>query len=1513
MNLARTLSPIRFALLLLGGAVVAAPDAGAQQPLFTFVQVSDSQPTGSDDQMAFESVLQVIADSGNSGALLPYPVDFLVFAGDLVNRGSNDSEWRSFVDTMDTWLTSNGIAYRATPGNHDRGSDFSEYDQHIGPNESWSMGSAPFVGHNGLQIPTGWEGLRFIGMNNTNGGNNRISSSDLSNIETYVAAAEANNENVFFLGHHPHNESSRKPLGDMLESSAVNGYMRGHTSGPAATKGLSGVSNSNVWETKTNSIYSREALIYFQVYQTDIEAYVLEVDSDNSLPSPKIIELIHALRPAGGGPTTTMAPTTTTTLAPVTTTTLPACAAADSPDCDGTCSGGLGCLDFGGFCACGTTTTTTTSTTTTTLSPTGAAELREIQTGSSTSTNTVSTSSSITAAFDDLYLASVASKKYEQVLGVSGLGLTWSQVATQCAGRSQAGVTIWSAQGMPGSSGVVSATFADSVSSAAIAVSRYRGARMPMPLETVASANTNGVGGGCSGGSDNAAYAFPLETSADNSVVHLAVSMRKRSHFPGGGFVEHGSVLASGGGGPASLSISDRQIGMASIVNVTGSFDSSVDWSVVAVEIIARDLEPCMSALDCDDLEPCTDDACESDGTCSHTDNSASCDDGVFCNGADTCSGGSCSANAGDPCSLGLECADLCNESARSCDVPAGTACTDDGNVCTDDACDGSGSCAHPSNSAPCDDGTFCNGADTCSSGSCSQHAGDPCSGGGECAGSCDEGAGTCGVAAGTPCSDDGNACTDDECDGSGSCAHPPNTESCDDDVYCNGDDTCSGGSCSEHAGDPCAGGGECADVCDETAESCDAPSGSPCTDDGNPCTDDRCDAGGSCKHTNNTAPCADGDPCNGDEVCGGGSCGSDTPRDCDDGDACTADTCTTGVGCQYTNLCGADEIALEQVVSGGSSDSTTVSTSGPVGAASDQLYLAAITSKKFTAVTTVEGLGIAWSPVGAQCAGRSQTGSTLWMAYGSPAAGGVVSATLADAASNAAILVARYSGVDGADPVGAVASANTNGVSGSCANGSDADTYAFGLTTEGAGSVVCVIPAMRSREHLPGAGFTHRASANQGVSGGSIVSVALADMLVDDSGGVSIGGSFDGSVDWAVVAVELRAGAGGSPPCGSNADCGDGNSCTDDVCSGGVCSNPANSESCDDGLYCNGDDTCSGGSCSAHAGDPCTGGGECSASCNESSNACEAATGAPCTDDGNACTDDVCDSGGTCTHPNNSAPCPDGDLCNGDEMCAGGSCQAGTALDCDDSDACTDDSCSATSGCQHANVCGGADIVLEDLVTGGSAGATTVSTDAAIAAVPGDLYLASITSKKQVNVISVSGLGLTWTRAAAQCSGRSQTGMEVWIAQGTPSAAGVVTASLSRDASNAAIVVSRYSGVDSGDPIGAIGSANTNGAGGGCSGGSDSNAYSFGLTTTGSGSVVFVSPAMRNRSHEPGAAYTERVEHVQGSGGSAASVAVADATAENPGAVTVDGGLGGKTDWAVVALELLAAPAGGP
>lgn len=115
---------------------------------------------------------------------------------------------------------------------------------------------------------------------------------------------------------------------------------------------------------------------------------------------------------------------------------------------------------------------------------------------------------------------------------------------------------------------------------------------------------------------------------------------------------------------------------------------------IVVTPIVPR---ACTGATECDDGNTCTDDLCESDGTCHYLANAAVCDDGNACI-ADLCQNGACAGGAAvdcassDPCAIGL-----CDPSAGGCYEET----RPDG--------------------ALCDDGDWCNGVSTCEAGECIQ------------------------------------------------------------------------------------------------------------------------------------------------------------------------------------------------------------------------------------------------------------------------------------------------------------------------------------------------------------------------------------------------------------------------------------------------------------------------------------------------------------------------------------------------------------------------------------------------------------------------------------------------------------------------------------------------------------------------------------------------------------------------------------------------------------------------
>ena len=331
------------------------------------------------------------------------------------------------------------------------------------------------------------------------------------------------------------------------------------------------------------------------------------------------------------------------------------------------------------------------------------------------------------------------------------------------------------------------------------------------------------------------------------------------------------------------------------------------------------------SSANCDDGNPCTDDACDGNSGCTHSSNAAACDDGNACTTGDHCANGTCVAGSS------LDC--------------------DDKNPCTDDTCSPNGGCAHVNNTSPCSDQNACTLNDVCAAGLCKPGLSLACNDGNVCTDdscdqqfgclfeandeACDDGnactlsdqclAGKCQSAVALDCDDD-NVCTTDKCGPEQGCVHMLNSAPCDDGNLCTTKDQCQLGECVGDAPPVCNDGNPCTDDacapesgCTFVANEADCDDSNACTigdactngwcqgatlvcNDQNLCTDDSCDPQDGCQNLPNTVPCDDGDACTSGDICADGVCSGPGAVDCDDGNVCTDDSCDVDAGCMHTN-----------------------------------------------------------------------------------------------------------------------------------------------------------------------------------------------------------------------------------------------------------------------------------------------------------------------------------------------------------------------------------------------------------------------------------------------------------------------------------------------------------------------------------------------------------------------------------------------------------------------------------
>ncbi len=203
-----------------------------------------------------------------------------------------------------------------------------------------------------------------------------------------------------------------------------------------------------------------------------------------------------------------------------------------------------------------------------------------------------------------------------------------------------------------------------------------------------------------------------------------------------------------------------------------------------------------LNGTTCDDGNLCTGNDTCSGGTCTGSAsavNGTPCDDGSACTTNDACSGGTCTGTALDcddnnPCTV-----DACNPASGCTHTPGGT-CSD-GDPCTDDVCNAGACVSTPKN---CDDGNPCT-ADSCNATNGCQHVavadGAACDDKNACTTTSTCSAGTC-VGSGAPNCDDNNVCTADSCNPTTGCEHTPTNGSCDDGNPCTAADYCFLGKC---------------------------------------------------------------------------------------------------------------------------------------------------------------------------------------------------------------------------------------------------------------------------------------------------------------------------------------------------------------------------------------------------------------------------------------------------------------------------------------------------------------------------------------------------------------------------------------------------------------------------------------------------------------------------------------------------------------------------------------------
>ena len=472
-------------------------------------------------------------------------------------------------------------------------------------------------------------------------------------------------------------------------------------------------------------------------------------------------------------------------------------------------------------------------------------------------------------------------------------------------------------------------------------------------------------------------------------------------------------------------------------------------------------------------------------------------------------------------------------------------------------------------------------------------------------------------------------------------------------------------------------------EVCDGVDNDCDTATDEATCNDQNGCTDDVCNPVQGCIHVNNQAPCNDANQCTQQDVCQGGQC-TGVFTTCDDQNPCTTDACDATTGCQnvpnlfpctdgnactVSDQCAGGVCLPGLVMSCDDGNPCTLDTCSPDSGCTKTLLSAGVCDdgNACTAGDACVAGGCSGTPI--SCDDQNPCTSD-WC----DGAAGCQHQTLAgpcddgnECTEGDSCLAGECEGQD----AGCECETDAD-----CQGSEDGDLCNGTLMCDQtAAPFKCAVDPETVVSCSLGAGLTPGCATVSCAPDTGTCSTALV------AGGV---GCDDGSA--CTQGDSCLAGACTGAP----VVCDDQDPCTLDLCnpSAGCVYEPALGPiPCDDQSACTLGETCQAGLCQGGVTPECDDGEPCTEDVCDPATGCESQPlDGPDCDDSLVCTEgDTCQGGGCVGQP---VSCDDGEPCNGVEVCLPDlGCAAGPALDCDDSIACTQDACVTDVGCEHTPV----------------------------------------------------------------------------------------------------------------------------------------------------------------------------------------------------------------------------------
>lgn len=194
-------------------------------------------------------------------------------------------------------------------------------------------------------------------------------------------------------------------------------------------------------------------------------------------------------------------------------------------------------------------------------------------TGNAGNVGTVSTSTSVSAVSGNFYVAAVSRESAATVTSITGLGLTWVQVATQQSDDGKRTVDVWRGSGTPGSSGVVTANFSATATNSHIAVSSFNNVDASSPVTAFNGSNGN-----------SSSPSVSVASSTANGLAYGAVAKDNSTFTQGAGFIEQSDEVSSSGT-VDGLATETKQLAAGGSQTVNGTLSAAKHWALIGVTL----------------------------------------------------------------------------------------------------------------------------------------------------------------------------------------------------------------------------------------------------------------------------------------------------------------------------------------------------------------------------------------------------------------------------------------------------------------------------------------------------------------------------------------------------------------------------------------------------------------------------------------------------------------------------------------------------------------------------------------------------------------------------------------------------------------------------------------------------------------------------------------------------------------------------------------------------------------